>query len=95
MSTAQHDRSHESNDFKFDYYSLVPILVEMEGVRFFIDLDNEDYWIEVRPDHSDLALALALNKIEHLGLELMDEEECPSTIDADGTVRTYLVEVIP
>lgn len=72
-----------------------PITVVMGGVKWHCDFPNEDHYIEVTPGHSDLALTHLLDKIEELGLELMDEDECPATIDADGNVRTYLAEVTP
>lgn len=60
------------------------------GITLFLDWGDEVLYLDVAPIHSRKALASALLAIEALGLVLMDEDECPPEVLADGTVRSWL-----
>lgn len=73
-------------------YKFLPLTTTSLGTTLHVDLDNEDCWMEVAPEHSELALAFVHSRIEALGLEIMDDDECAPTVDESGNVRYYLAE---
>jgi len=59
-------------------------------VQLHIDTENEDYWIQAKPDYSPKSMCSILSQADWWGLEEMDDEECEPDIMPDGSIRRYL-----
>ena len=63
------------------------------GITLFIDRAEEMTYLDVAPDHSPEALPAFEQLAGLLGYELMPETECLSQELANGSIRTWLVEL--
>lgn len=96
MTTTENEAGcYDAHSSTLDMGMILPLTLSSGGVSLHTDRDNEDYWLEVAVDHDDLALFSFISLLEHLCYRLMDDEECAPITNADGSVRTYLVEVNP
>ena len=59
-------------------------------VLLHIDPENEEYWIEAKRRHDPKSLCMILTQADWWGLEVMDEDECESEVQENGSVRIYL-----
>lgn len=70
---------------------IAPLTAICGGVTFYSDRENEDCYLDVSIDHEPLALLMMLRIVAVYGLE--PESDSEDTINEDGTIRTYLLEV--
>ncbi|AXQ61087.1 hypothetical protein SEA_HANK144_31 [Streptomyces phage Hank144] len=49
-----------------------------------------DFHIDASPDYRPSQMRLVLDEATRLGLEPLDDDECPPEIQEDGTIRFYL-----
>ena len=68
--------------------------IDYRGVLLYVDHRDEDYYLDITPDHDPQAREIVLAHLPGLGLELMPADECEPDVLEDGTVRHYLAEVI-
>lgn len=66
----------------------------LEGdVTLRYDEEQEFYCIDAKPQHKVGNVAAVLTQAEWWGLEPLDEDEMPSEVLADGTVRIHLAKI--
>jgi hypothetical protein len=71
-----------------------PFLLTLITVRLFVDLVNEDCYLDVNFVHLVEELDQAFGAIDRMGLELIPEHEHPAEHHEWGT-RIYLAERVP
>lgn len=70
--------------------------VSLDGkCRTHIDFDHFDFSIEAAPDHNKGDLCAMITQAQWWGFELLDEDECPAELLADGWTRIYMTPVVP
>jgi hypothetical protein len=70
-----------------------PVVITLCGVKLFADWDSEAFYLEASEFHSRAALMSGFYAIKALGLEMMDEDECPAEETPEGHTRIWLAQV--
>lgn len=71
------------------------VTAETPHTRLHIDFDQEEHWYELREDEYTYREIDAMGSIMRtLGIEEMDEEECPSELNIEtGMTRVWCAEI--
>jgi hypothetical protein len=64
-----------------------------DAIAVAVRPDAEEYYVTIPPEVSLRQLERLDELLAEMGLELMDEDECPSELLEDGSVRVWCAQV--